>query len=384
MKNDNYETQAPARYFAVVAGSLEKYALQELLELGAEIHQEVPRGFYFSCSQATLYAILYTSRMVQRVLAPLLSFDCHSAKYLYQQAFKNVAWTGLFALHENFSIDCNVSNSFTRHSLFAGQVLKDAICDSFRQRYQERPSYSNKDAEIVFNLHIQNNRATIALDILGCSMHQRGYRKRTVEAPLQETLAAAIVQASAWQGEGVLCDPLCGSGTLVAEALMRICQIPAGYLRNNTRIRHLPGFDAQLWQATIDAANARILDLKKQLIYASDADIEAIEACKINLAALPGGTNVELKCIPFQKLDKEPGRTIICNPPYGVRLENPAGIQRLYRDLGDFLKQNCPASTAYILCGDKDLVKEIRLRAHWTKSFKNGDLDTKLAKILVR
>jgi putative N6-adenine-specific DNA methylase len=99
---------------------------------------------------------------------------------------------------------------------------------------------------------------------------------------------------------------------------------------------------------------------------------------------LPGGANVELKDLPFQKIHAQPGRIVVTNPPYGVRLEKGLGVQRVYRELGDFLKQRCPDSSAYILCGDKDLVKELRLRAHWTKSLKNADLDTKLAKIIVR
>lgn len=371
------------RYFAVVAGSLEKYAHQELLDFGAVIHKEVPRGLYFSCSSDVLYRILYCSRLTQRVLYPLLGFDCHSAKYLYQQARKNIAWTSLFHLDQKFAIDCNLSNSFVRHSLYASQVLKDAICDSFRDQYQARPSFSNKDADILFNLHIQNNYATIALDVLGRSMHMRGYRKHSVDAPLQETLAAAIVNIAAWDGETILCDPMCGSGTLIAEAIMRQCKIPAGYLRNNDGVRHLPGFDSELWKQIMDSEDAQIVPLEKGKVFASDINPEAVEACTQNLAMLPGGENVQISCQSFQSIAKGQGRLIITNPPYGVRLEKSLGVQSVYHDLGDFLKQKCPSSVAYILCGSKELVADLRLRAHWTKSLKNGDLDTRLAKIVL-
>ncbi|HQQ68473.1 MAG TPA: class I SAM-dependent RNA methyltransferase, partial [Candidatus Cloacimonadota bacterium] len=256
--------------------------------------------------------------------------------------------------------------------------------DSFRERYDARPSFSNKAADIVFNLHIMNNRATIALDILGLSMHQRGYRMLSVEAPLQETLAAAIVRIVGWNGEGVFLDPMCGSGTILAEALMRFCEIPAGYLRNNERIRHLPGFSSDEWHKTIESENAKIKPLGKGRIAGSDINPLAVEAARANLARLPGGANVELKALPFQKIHAQADRTVVCNPPYGIRLERGLGVQQVYRELGDFLKQKCPNSSAYILCGDKDLVKELRLRAHWTKSLKNADLETKLAKIIVR
>ena len=137
-------------YFAVVAGSLEKYALIELESFGAKIISQVPRGIKFACDTPVLFKILYCSRLIQRVLLPLLNFPCHSIKYLHQQATRNIAWHSLFQLTETFGIDSNVSNSFTKHSLFAGQVLKDAICDSFRTHFGERPSYTNKEPDILF------------------------------------------------------------------------------------------------------------------------------------------------------------------------------------------------------------------------------------------
>jgi len=370
--------------FAVVAGSLETHAEKELQELGAQIVRQVPRGIYFNCDLQTLYKIIYLSRLVQRVLYNLLDFDCHSEKYLYQQAKTNVPWTQLFGLEHSFGIDANVSNSFLRHSLYASQLLKDAICDSFRDEYQKRPDFTNKTPDILFNLHIHNNHASIALDILGQSMHLRGYRKYSVEAPLQETLAAAIVSIADYTGEGSLLDPMCGSGTLLAEALMRHCQIPAGYLREHKRLHFLPLHNAALWQEVQNEANAQIRELSPNSFYGVDISVKAIEAARENLALLPGGERVLLKRMAFQEIDRLSKRTIITNPPYGVRLEYLAKVRKLYNDLGDFLKQKCPDSSSYILCGSKDLVKELRLRAHWTKKLKNADLETYLAKIIVR
>lgn len=370
--------------FAVVAGSLEIHAQRELQSFGAQIITEIPRGIYFKCDLETLYKILYLSRLVQRILYPLIEFDCHSEKYLYRQAKANVPWTRLFSLEHSFGIDANVSNSFLRHSLYASQLLKDAICDSFREEYQKRPDFSNKTPDILFNLHIHNNRARIALDILGQSMHQRGYRKYTVEAPLQETLAAAIVNIADYKGQGKLLDPMCGSGTLLAEALMRFCQIPAGFLRDHSRLRFLPVHDSALWQKVQEESRGQIRELPASSFYGADISVKAIEAARENLALLPGGGKVVLKRMAFQEIERASGRIIITNPPYGVRLDYLAKVQKLYRDLGDFLKQKCPDSESYILCGSKDLVKELRLRAHWVKKLKNADLDTQLAKVIVK
>jgi len=213
------------RYFAVVAGSLERHASQELESLGAEVLKVHSRGLDFMAELPVLYRILYCARLIQRVLQPILSFNCHSYKYLYNQARKNIDWSEIFELTNSFGINCNVSNSFTRHSLYSSQILKDAICDSFRDKYGARPNYSNREPDILFNLHIHENRATISLDILGLSMHKRGYRQHSVEAPLQETLAAAMVKLSGWEGDEPLYDPMCGSGTILAEAHMHYCRI---------------------------------------------------------------------------------------------------------------------------------------------------------------
>ncbi|MDI3503523.1 MAG: rRNA (guanine2445-N2)-methyltransferase [Candidatus Cloacimonadota bacterium] len=372
------------RYFAVVAGSLEKHARPELEALGAKVLAEQPRGLDFAAEAKDLYRILYASRLIQRVLLPLLSFDCHSYKYLYRRAKQDLNWPKLFAVEQSFGIICNVSDSFTRHSLYSSQILKDAICDSFREYCAQRPTYTNKNPDILFNLHIHRNKATISLDLLGISMHKRGYRKQSVEAPLQETLAAAIVKLSNWDGQSKLWDLMCGSGTLLAEAAMLYCRIPAGYLRDNHRVEFMPNFERRLWEQMKCEEDSQIRELPVGLIQGSDINPQAVKAARENLNSLPSGKNIDIKQQNWEDFEGNYSGTIISNPPYGVRLDSRHEINKFYNALGDFLKQKCKGSTAYILCGNKDLVKELRLRAHWKKTLKNADLDTVLAKIMIR
>lgn len=372
------------KYFAQVAGSLEKHAAHELTNLGVEVIQEISRGVRFTCDTETLYHVLYNSRLVQRVLAPLISFQCHSEKYLYNQAYSNLDWTSLFQVTDTFAIISNVSNSNISNSLYAGQVLKDAICDQFRDKFNARPDFSVKEADIVFSLYINDNWATISFDLAGHSLHKRGYRKGMTLAPLQETLAAAVVMLSGWDGKNTFFDPMCGSGTLLAEALMRYCHIPAGYLRKDKAIAFMPDFDEPLWNRVRKVSDAAIRPLPQGLIRGSDISAGNIEKARNNLQSLPFGDKVELAVSRFQDLPKVPNQTIVTNPPYGVRLGDTDSTRKLYNDLGDFLKQKCPASEAYVLCGNADLVKDLRLRASWTKTLKNGDLETKLAKIVIR
>lgn len=377
------EYQKNYSFFAQVSGSLEKHALAELEELGATVHKEVPRGLHFSCSPETLFRIVYCSRLLQRVLAPLASFSCHSEKYLYAMAGKLVDWTSLFSVEQSFGIESNVSASKISHSLYAGQRLKDAICDQFRAKYGKRPDFMSTGADINFNLHIRENKATLSLDLTG-SMHKRGYRSASVEAPLQETLAAAIIRLSGWQGEKPLYDPMCGSGTFLAEALMSYCRIPAAYLKSDHQIRWLPDFDAELWQKVKTAADSRIIPLPEGLITGSDIKTQNLQTARESLDRLPFGKMISLQHSRFQDLPVQQGLCLVTNPPYGIRLGDLSSTKQLYHELGDFLKQKCPHSEAYVLCGSAEFVPELRLRAHWKKSLKNADLEVKLAKIIVK
>jgi putative N6-adenine-specific DNA methylase len=380
------------KYFAQVTGGFEKHVAEELTNLGATVLSEVPRGVRFTCDQQTLYSVVYTSRLITRLLAPLISFQCHSEKYLYQQAFQNIDWTALFILEQNFSIITNVSNSSIKNSLYAGQVLKDAICDQFKNKYNARPNFRSKDGDIVLNLYITDNWATISLDISGVSMHKRGYRVRSNTAPLQETLAAMIVKHSGWSGEKPLYDIMCGSGTLVAEALMHYSNIPAGYLRTGKYVECLPDFDRDLWERVKTDANEKIRKCPAGLIYASDIDADCVGMTIENLRRLPYGENIAVVKSDFMDLPSVENRVIICNPPYGHRLgvhrsqktSPDDNITKLYNEIGDFLKQKCPKSEAYILCGKPELIPALRLRVHWKKSLKNGDIDAKLAKIVIK
>lgn len=382
MKRFTYQDKGS--YFAIVAGSLERHAAAELGELGADVSRDVPRGLYFCCDQETLYRVLHTSRLVQRVLAPLTSFACPDEKLLYRKARDLIDWAALFPVDTSFGIQANVSSSKIRHSLYAGQVLKDAICDSFRDKTGQRPDFSTRLAPVNFNLHIHADRATISLDLTGVSMHKRGYRKAAGAAPLQETLAAAMVRLSGWDGGRKLLDPMCGSGTILAEALMSFCRIPAAFLRRDSGYQFLPDHHPELMKKVKNEADSEIRPLPDGLLKGSDMNARNIQTAKENLALLPGGDKVELRTSRFQDLERESGRCVISNPPYGVRLEDRSRAEQLYNDLGDFLKQKCPDSESYLLCGDSRLVPQLRLRAHWRKNLKNADLEVVLAKILVR
>jgi putative N6-adenine-specific DNA methylase len=373
-----YPYQETRRFFAQIARGTEELGAAELSELGAWSISASYRGLFFDAEPATLYRIVYASRLITRVLAPIATFHCHNPDYLYRTAI-DVAWTDFMQEDHTFAVFANVSNSKIRHSKYAALRVKDAIVDQFRERTGRRPDVDTREPDLWINLYIENNLATISIDAAGGSMHRRGYRLAAGTAPIQETVAAAIVRLSGWQGDQPLYDPMCGSGTLLAEALMHYGRIPASYLRRSFGFERLPDFNRPAWEAVKAEMDTAIRPLPEGLIAGSDRMPDAVRAAQTNLKALPGGTNVRLDALPFEHLEGLPNRTILVNPPYGLRMGETDDMAALYRAFGDFLKRRCTGSKAFVYVGDKDLLKSVGLRPAWKKPLVNGALDGRLA-----
>ncbi|PKN68093.1 MAG: RNA methyltransferase [Deltaproteobacteria bacterium HGW-Deltaproteobacteria-15] len=374
-----YEYQQTNRYFAQVPEGMEQLASEELSELNGRDISPAYRGVYFLADHATLYRANYRSRILSRILAPLISFRCHSTDYLYRKA-REIEWSDFLDVDQSFAIFSNVSNSKISHSQFAAQRLKDAVVDHFRERSGRRPSVEREEPDLWISLHIESNRAVLSVDTSGGSLHRRGYRSMSLAAVMQETLAAAVVRLSAWDGSRPLYDPMCGAGTILCEALMLHCRIPAGYLRKRFGFERLPDFDGSLWEKTKKQDDAMIRDLPEGLIAGSDLSRKAVETSRTNLRNLPSGDRVLLYTKDFRELAVLEERVIVCDPPYGVRLQGKENLPGLYKELGDFLKRKCRGSTAFIYFGNRDLIRHVGLKPSWKVPLLSGGLDGRLAK----
>lgn len=370
--------QKHGRYFAQVAHGLRELAAEELEALGAEKTGLARGGLHVHADQAMAYRLVYRSRLISRLLAPLITFDCHSDKYLYRTA-QRIDWPELFGLGDTFSITANVGESAITHSLFAAQRLKDAIVDRFRADVGDRPSVDASHADVVLNLHIWKNRATISLDLGSGSLHRRGYRLESGEAPMQETVAAAILHLTGWNGEQDFLDPMCGSGTIVAEAWMRSRGLPAGMLRPKWGVSYLPDFSESAWNDVQKLAKPAESGRTLGRISGSDRDARAIQQAQANVNRLPGA-KIALERRPFQALEGIENTTIVTNPPYGLRLDNPTEAGLLMKEFGDFLKQKCQGSTAWVYFGQRELMKSVGLRTAAKIPLRTGGLDGRLAK----
>ncbi len=371
------------RFFAQITDGLEKLGSKELDYLGARDIKSSYRGIYFSADHAALYRINYMTRLCTRVLAPLLTFDCHSDRYLYKTA-RSLPWAEVLALDTTFAVFANVANSNIRHSQFAARRLKDAIVDQFREACGERPDVEPMHPDVWISLYIHGNRATISLDTSGGSLHRRGYRQESGEAPMQETVAAAIVQLSNWQGERPVYDPMCGSGTLLAEALIHFCKIPPSYLRKRFGFEHLPDFDKKLWTDVRKKCDEQIIPLPDGLIGGSDCSGTAVAMARRNCRMLPGGERITLTTCRFQEIDALKETVIICNPPYGERIGTAKQVAVLLKEFGTFLKERCNGSVAYVYLGKETLHKQIPLVHAWKKQLNSGGLQGSLVKYKIR
>jgi putative N6-adenine-specific DNA methylase len=371
--------QKTNRYFAQTADGFTDLATLELSSLGAEEIKPAFRGLYFNASPKALYRINLETTLCTRITAPMILFDCHSTNYLQQTAAK-IPWHLLLNEEQTFAITATVANSKINHSQYAALCLKDVIVDYFRERSGKRPSIDRRTPDLWLDLHIERNKATISIDTSGGSLHRRGYRTEAMEAPMQETVAAAIIKLSGWDGDQPLIDPMCGSGTLLGEALLHYCRIPAAYQRERFGFMALPDFDASLWEEVQAEAKSRMRSLPPGLISGSDLSAQAVATARSNLTTLPHGEAIQITTRPFQEIPAIHDSTIVCNPPYGIRLRGKDQAAHLLDEFGSFLKHRCTGSTAYLYLGKRELLKAVGLRPSWKKPLKTGGLDGVLAK----
>lgn len=375
-----YKYQNEQRYFAQFAGGIEKLGCEELQELGAKDIKPGYRGAYFCASFETMCKINYQTRLATRILAPLIKFDCHSERYLYNTAIK-INWDDFLKPNQTFAIFSSSTHSKLNNSQYVSLKLKDAICDYFKNKYSMRPSINKINPDVWFNIHINANVAVISYDTSLGSLHRRGYRSSTVKAPMQETLAATIIRLSGYTGQKPMLDPMCGSGTLLAEAWLKSCNIPAGFKRSKFGFMNLPEFDHQKWTEYKNGLRSEFKLIEDGFVKGNDLDAFAVRATNDNLANLPYGEKIEVSKGNYKLLDGLENGFIICNPPYGIRLTPDHKIKRFFKDFGDFLKNKCKGSEAWIYLGNRELIPFIGLKPSRKIPLKNGPLDGRLLKI---
>ncbi|MCK5148144.1 class I SAM-dependent RNA methyltransferase [bacterium] len=365
-------TQAGS-FFAQTARGLEDLVAEELRMLGAEKVKTQFMGCIFDTDKAGLYRINYMTRLASRILMPIAKFDCWNDNDLYRHIHK-LDWTDMLRLNNTFAITAVGKHPVIKHSKFAALRVKDAIVDKFMSELGSRPSIDPIEPDVHFILHLQPKFAILYWDTSGSPLHRRGYRQSSVEAPLQETVAAAIINLADWDEKTPLVDPFCGSGTLIAEAYMKAANIPAGYLRPKWGMRNMPDYDDKLWKKVKKEADANINTEPADLISGSDIDKSAVKATRNNLNLLPGGKDISIERKDYAEIEDLSNRLIVANPPHGIRMKTEEMADWI-KKLGDFLKTKCAGSTAILYFGDRQHIKFVGLKPTFKRPLPSGGLD---------
>ena len=371
VKHDLFVTCAPA---------LEPLLMEELKELGITPVKMGYRGVFISdWDWATIYRINYASRLASRVLLPLIRFKCYDRRSLYHHAME-IDWSQYIKENDTFAIDANVHHRELRNSLFAAQVVKDAICDQIRHKTGRRPSIQVQNPDVQINLYIQQQTAIINFDTTGDPLHKRGYRQETVEAPIQETLAAAILRLANYSQEKIFLDPCCGSGTFLIEAALIATHTPPGYLRKHWGFMRHSKFDSQEWLKVRNQIDENRIPLLPDHLFGLDRSQSAVRACKINLKAAGFNQQIDVQQSDFREFSpKISPNFILTNPPHGRRLEEEEQLRPLYRALGDFMKQQCTKpGQGFIFTSNLELAKEVGFMSKRRHVLNHGGLDSRL------
>ena len=374
-----YIYQKESMYFAQIAEGINDIVIEEFKDLGAFDLKPVFRGLWFKASKKDFYRINYFSRLASRILTPLVSFECNDKDDLYKAA-KKIHWEDFLTPKKTFSIAANVSESNITHSNFAGLRVKDAIADYFRDRTGKRPDVDPKNPYITINLHLHKNLASISIDASGGPLHKRGYREETISSPMQETVAAAIINLSGWDGTIPLYDPMCGSGTFLCEALMKYGRIPSQIFRTRFGLERLPDFNAALWKKIMDDSRDNFRKPEKGMISGSDVSQISVDAAKTNIMGLHFGSEIIVEQKDFHDIKSLDNTLIVANPPYGIRMGKDKDLDSFYHDFGLFLKNRCKKSTAFVYFGEPKYIKKFPLAPAWKRPLRMGGLPGKLVK----
>ncbi len=376
--------------FATTPKAMEDILADELKLLGAENVQPKMAGVTFQGDLEMAYRACLWSRTANRILLPLKSFKVHSKDDLYQ-AVKKINWFEHFKPDDTFAVSFSAKNSeVISNTHFGALVVKDAIVDQMRAKFQKRPNIELNRPTIKINVYLNNENAQLNLDLSGESLHRRGYREANVQAPIKENLAAAMLLRSGWpeiakQG-GSLIDPMCGSGTLLLEGALIAADYAPGLLRDYYGFLGWKKHDAECWEKLLTEAEQR-----KTTGLQNMPTIAGFDQSRRTVAiAIQHAENARLEnIIHIEKRninDAEPATSwqpglLICNPPYGERLGDDETISQLYLQFGEVLKSRFKGWKASLIISNPEMGFRLGIRSQKPITLFNGPLECKLLRL---
>ncbi len=366
------------KIFITCAKGIVPFLKEEVLALGFPIHEEMPAGVLTAGTLADTMKLNLHLRTAQRVLYFLQEFKAYSPDELYRAMLK-IKWEDYIPADGYVCVTSSVHHDTIKDTRFANLKAKDALVDRMKSKRRQRPdSGPARDRSVVF-FHWHDNHCSVYLDTSGEALYKRGYRRLHNIAPMQETLAAALVLASGWNGATHFVNPMCGSGTLAIEAALLALDKAPGLLRGNYGFMHLHWYNAFEWNKLGKKAREATKKSLTCKIVATDHDPKAIAAARQNAIAANVDRWIDFRVCDFTETPVPEGAGVVMlNPEYGERMGKAIALEETYGRIGDYLKQKCQGHTGYVFTGNLELAKKIGLQVKRKLPFYNGEIECRL------
>lgn len=359
----------------VMPNGLELAAKNELKKMGYAQFQVKDGHIEMECTYEELLRLNMSLRTPDRIFVILKRFPAETFEELFD-GVNSFPWEEWIGKDSNFMVQGNSKKSKLFSVRNCQSITEKAIVERLKEEY-EIDWFLKSEERVRIHVNLENDLVTLLLDSSGEGLHKRGYRLKTVEAPLRETMAAALLDLTFWKEDRVLYDPFCGSGTFLIEAAMKGLNLFPGYKRK---------YDCEFWKCTKESTVKKIREeLEGQIqwgktlqIYGSDMDSYAVKATKENIRAmgLEEYIQVEQREFPKQAWELPSHGVMIANPPYGERLEeDQEELLNLYGKIGDWMHIRQTWSF-YLLTSFEDLEKAVKRKADRKRKLFNGNIKT--------
>ncbi|TAN40983.1 MAG: class I SAM-dependent RNA methyltransferase [Nitrospirae bacterium] len=360
------------------AKGIAPFLKEEVLGLQLPVKSESVAGIITEGDMHDAMRLNLHIRTGHRVLLLLREFRADGPDDLYRETAQ-IRWEEYIAADGYICVTSSVDNASIRDSRFANVKAKDAIVDRFVRTSGRRPDSGPEKNRTVVYVYWKDSYCSVYLDTSGEPLSRRGYRKLPFRAPMQETLAAAVVMATGWDGTIPFVNPMCGSGTLALEAALLALRRPPGLLRLNFGFMHIKGYDRQAWEEIRTEAKKGILKGIPGKIIATDRDPQALDAARRNAATAGVDHLIDFSQSAFEDTPVPAGNgVVLLNPEYGERMGDADALAVVYKGIGDFFKKRCLGYRGYIFTGNLTLAKKVGLRAKKKTVFFNGDIECRL------
>ena len=355
----------------------EEVLKEELNELGYKDVKVLNRAVQIEGTWKDVYFLNLYSRCSISILVEIEKFFIRNEEDLYKKCMK-IDWSKYFDVNKTFAVKGAVFSDLFTHTQYPFLVVKDAICDVFREKEGIRPDVNIKTPQILFDVYINKQNVIVSLNTSGAPLFQRGYRQAVGDAPLNEVAAAGLIRMSGWDRKSMFVDPFCGSGTLLIEAALLASGIPSNIERQHYAFKNFANYNAKVWEEIYENAPKRVSSLPCKIV-GSDIDSEMVLKARRNLSGLPIGRFVEVENLSFEELiNPVEAGVMVTNPPYGERMGED--IEELYSKLGDWMKAELKGYTCWMISSSEEGFKNVGLRPERKIKLFNGDLECSFRK----